>query len=246
MSESKEELVQKAKLAEQAERYDDMAASMRKVTELGNELSNEERNLLSVAYKNVVGARRSSWRVISSIETKTEASEKKQTMAKEYRTKIEGELKDICLDVLKLLSEYLITKASNPESKVFYLKMKGDYYRYLAEVAGTEKKEDVDSSQGAYQDAFDIAKTQMQPTHPIRLGLALNFSVFYYEILNSPDQACHLAKQAFDDAIAELDTLNEDSYKDSTLIMQLLRDNLTLWTSDATGEDQEHADGGEN
>ena len=100
MSESKEELVQRAKLAEQAERYDDMAAAMRKVTEQGAELSNEERNLLSVAYKNVVGARRSSWRVISSIETKTEASEKKQCMAKEYRNKVEEELKDICNDVL--------------------------------------------------------------------------------------------------------------------------------------------------
>lgn len=86
----------------------------------------------------------------------------------------------------------------------------------------------IDDSQKAYSEAFDIAKTQMQPTHPIRLGLALNFSVFYYEILNSPERACHLAKQAFDDAIAELDSLNEDSYKDSTLIMQLLRDNLTV------------------
>jgi 14-3-3 protein beta/theta/zeta len=86
----------------------------------------------------------------------------------------------------------------------------------------------IDDSQKAYSEAFDIAKAQMQPTHPIRLGLALNFSVFYYEILNSPERACHLAKQAFDDAIAELDSLNEDSYKDSTLIMQLLRDNLTV------------------
>ncbi|CAK5123918.1 unnamed protein product [Meloidogyne enterolobii] len=248
MAENKEELVQRAKLAEQAERYDDMAQSMKKVTELGAELSNEERNLLSVAYKNVVGARRSSWRVISSIEQKTEGSEKKQQMAKEYREKVERELRDICHDVLvgfkrighllflffqDLLDKYLIPKAGNPESKVFYLKMKGDYYRYLAEVVATgdDRNSVVEKSQQSYQEAFDIAKDKMQPTHPIRLGLALNFSVFYYEILNSPDKACQLAKQAFDDAIAELDTLNEDSYKDSTLIMQLLRDNLTLWVS---------------
>ena len=96
----RDELVQRAKLAEQAERYDDMAASMKKVTELGEELSNEERNLLSVAYKNVVGARRSSWRVISSIEQKTEGNERKQAMAKEYREKVDKELRDICGDVL--------------------------------------------------------------------------------------------------------------------------------------------------
>jgi 14-3-3 protein beta/theta/zeta len=236
----KEEQVQRAKLAEQAERYDDMAAAMKKVTESGSELSNEERNLLSVAYKNVVGARRSSWRVISSIEQKTEGSERKQTMAREYREKIEKELRDICQDVLQLLDKYLILKASAAESKVFYLKMKGDYFRYLAEVAiGDNRQTVIDDSQRAYQEAFEIAKGQMQPTHPIRLGLALNFSVFYYEILNSPERACHLAKQAFDDAIAELDSLNEDSYKDSTLIMQLLRDNLTLWTSDTTGDDDQ-------
>lgn len=236
----KEEQIQRAKLAEQAERYDDMAACMKAVTETGAELSNEERNLLSVAYKNVVGARRSSWRVISSIEQKTEGAERKQAMAKEYREKIEKELNEICRDVLALLDQYLIAKASNAESKVFYLKMKGDYYRYLAEVAiGDARAAVLDDSQKAYQEAFEIAKAKMQPTHPIRLGLALNFSVFYYEILNSPEKACQLAKTAFDEAIAELDTLNEDSYKDSTLIMQLLRDNLTLWTSDTAGDDGE-------
>jgi len=240
----KEEQIQRAKLAEQAERYDDMAACMKAVTETGTELSNEERNLLSVAYKNVVGARRSSWRVISSIEQKTEGAERKQAMAKEYREKIEKELNEICRDVLALLDQYLIAKASNAESKVFYLKMKGDYYRYLAEVAvGDARSAVLDDSQKAYQEAFEIAKGKMQPTHPIRLGLALNFSVFYYEILNSPEKACQLAKTAFDEAIAELDTLNEDSYKDSTLIMQLLRDNLTLWTSDSAGDDGEAGDG---
>ncbi|XP_014857540.1 PREDICTED: 14-3-3 protein theta [Poecilia mexicana] len=238
------DLIQKAKLAEQAERYDDMADCMREVTEMGGELSNEERNLLSVAYKNVVGARRSAWRVMSSIGLKTEGSEKKQQMVKEYREKVEKELEDICNNVLKLLDNYLITNSKNPESKVFYLKMKGDYYRYLAEVAsGENKTKTIENSQQAYQSAFDISKTEMEPTHPIRLGLALNFSVFFYEILNSPDKACELAKKAFDDAIAELDQLHEESYKDSTLIMQLLRDNLTLWTSDNAPEEGNAGEG---
>jgi len=246
----KTDLIQKAKLAEQAERYDDMAASMKEVTEKGGELSNEERNLLSVAYKNVVGARRSAWRVISSIGQKTEGSDKKLQMVNEYREKVESELREICNDVLELLTKYLIENSTNPESQVFYLKMKGDYYRYLAEVAsGADRTATIENSQEAYQQAFDISKEKMDPTHPIRLGLALNFSVFYYEILNSPEQACKLAKQAFDDAIAELDKLNEESYKDSTLIMQLLRDNLTLWTSDNAAEDGEGGEGveaGEN
>ncbi|XP_061837421.1 14-3-3 protein beta/alpha-1 [Nerophis lumbriciformis] len=240
----KNDLVQNAKLAEQAERYDDMAAAMKSVTEQGTELSNEERNLLSVAYKNVVGARRSSWRVISSIEQKIEGNDKKKQMAREYREKIETELQEICHDVLGLLDQYLIANASSSEGKVFYLKMKGDYYRYLSEVAsGDTKKDTVDNSQQAYQQAFDISKGDMQPTHPIRLGLALNFSVFYYEIQNNPEKACSLAKTAFDEAIAELDTLNEDSYKDSTLIMQLLRDNLTLWTSENQGDEGETGEG---
>merc|ERR1712150_208122 len=125
-----------------------------------------------------------------------------------------------------------------------YYKMKGDYHRYLSEFqTGASRKASASAALDAYQAASGIASTELPPTHPIRLGLALNFSVFYYEILNSPDRACRLAKAAFDDAIAELDTLSEESYKDSTLIMQLLRDNLTLWTSDmqAEGEDGDAA-----
>ncbi|TPP60764.1 14-3-3 protein beta/alpha [Fasciola gigantica] len=68
--------------------------------------------------------------------------------------------------------------------------------------------------------------------HPIRLALAATFRSFYYEIKDQPKEACDLAQKSFDEALAELDTLGEDSYKDSTLIMQLLRDNLPLWTTD--------------
>merc|ERR1712032_552827 len=108
----------------------------------------------------------------------------------EYREKVEKELRDICNDVLKLLDDFLIAKSSQHESKVFYLKMKGDYYRYLAEVAvGEDRAEIMKNSQESYKQAFEIAGQEMPPTHPIRLGLALNYSVFYYEILNDPEQA---------------------------------------------------------
>eukprot|EP01099_Mayorella_cantabrigiensis_P000348 TRINITY_DN1160_c0_g2_i1.p1 TRINITY_DN1160_c0_g2~~TRINITY_DN1160_c0_g2_i1.p1 ORF type:complete len:252 (-),score=54.32 TRINITY_DN1160_c0_g2_i1:133-888(-) len=235
MGDEREENVYLAKLSEQAERYDEMVEAMKTVAKLKVELTVEERNLLSVAYKNVIGARRASWRIISSIEQKEDNKGNKDHVVKikEYRAKVEAELTQICHDILNLLDEFLIPSSSTGESKVFYYKMKGDYYRYMAEFAtGDNRKNAADNSLEAYKAASDIASTELPPTHPIRLGLALNFSVFHYEILNSPDRACHLAKQAFDDAIAELDTLSEDSYKDSTLIMQLLRDNLTLWTSD--------------
>lgn len=117
------------------------------------------------------------------------------------------------------------------------MKMKGDYHRYLAEFAGGEAHgKSAEDAHESYKQASDIALNDLAPTHPIRLGLALNFSVFYYEVLNSPERACLLAKAAFDDAISVMDNLEEDQYKDSATIMQLLRDNLTLWTSDMQEE----------
>jgi len=141
--------------------------------------------------------------------------------------------KKICDGIIGLLESNLIPKASNGESKVFYQKMKADYYRYIAEFSvGDAKSKAAENARVAYQDASNVAEKDLAVTHPIRLGLALNYSVFQYEVLSNPDEACKMARTAFEDAIAELDNVAEDSYKDATLIMQLLRDNLTLWTSD--------------
>ncbi|XP_078355958.1 14-3-3 protein beta/alpha-like [Oculina patagonica] len=143
-----DEKVEAAKLAEQTERYDDMAKLMMEATKEKKALLSEERNLLSVAYKNVVGAKRSSWRVVTALEEKHENDEKKATV-KEYREKIEKELKTVCDEVLDLLDTYLIKSSENEdlasslkkeeaEGEVFYLKMKGDYLRYKAEVASAD------------------------------------------------------------------------------------------------------------
>ncbi|KAL1101231.1 hypothetical protein V6Z11_D05G285500 [Gossypium hirsutum] len=194
-----------AKLAEQAERYDEMVEFMEKVSACAEneELSVEERNLLSVAYKNVIGARRASWWIISSIEQKEESRGNEEYVAKirDYRAKIESELSSISDGILKLLDKRLIVAPSAAESKVFYLKMKGDYHRYLAEFkAGAERKEAAESTLSAYKSAQDIATAELPPTHPIRLGLALNFFCFLLRdsilpivLATSPNR--HLMKQ---------------------------------------------------
>merc|ERR1712206_66550 len=224
-----------------AERYDEMANHMENVGKSPDELSVEERNLLSVAYKNAVGSRRAAWRIITSVEQKekSKGNENSAKYAKEYCSKVEGELQKICDTILSILDGNLIAKATNGESKVFYQKMKADYYRYIAEFTDGDKKSTAaENAKKAYEEAQKVAEKDLAVTHPIRLGLALNFSVFQYEVLSQPEEACKMARTAFEDAIAELDNVAEDSYKDSTLIMQLLRDNLTLWTSDQEGEGQ--------
>merc|ERR1712014_114341 len=207
----------------------------------GQALSVEERNLLSVAYKNAVGSRRAAWRIISSVLQKetSKGNSENAAYAKEYVGMVETELQGICDTILNLLKDNLIPKADGGESKVFYQKMMADYYRYIAEFTdGDAKNAAAESARKSYADAAAVAEKDLAVTHPIRLGLALNYSVFQYEVLQQPDEACKMARTAFEDAIAELDNVAEDSYKDSTLIMQLLRDNLTLWTSDQEGGNQ--------
>lgn len=233
---TRDQLLFLARSAESAERYEDMTKFMNKLVHLtapDADLNVEERNLLSVAYKNVVGARRASWRTLNLDEHKN------NDQIKVFRGQVESELSTICKEVLALLDKNLVpaaAKTQNVEAQVFYLKMAGDYYRYFAEF-----QPDAAHAQSAltnYEKAYklategDGASPPLPPTHPIRLGLALNFSVCHYEILKNPDEACKLAKKAFDDAVSKLEGLTEAEYKDSTLIMQLLRDNLTLWTQD--------------
>jgi 14-3-3 protein epsilon len=256
----RKDLVFMARTAESAERYEDMCKCMRKLVEVCNkqevDLTVEERNLLSVAYKNVIGARRASYRTLNA-----ESDSKTESIISLYKTQVENELDVICNDVLSLLeeklikediekkfetnagvdkSEWEIVKNGSAEAQVFYLKMAGDYYRYLAEGAEEEENGKESNSKKAaefYKRAFGIAKEALEATHPIRLGLALNYSVCHYEILKDKNKACELAKDAFDTAISKLDSLQEADYKDSTLIMQLLRDNLTLWTSNSESGD---------
>lgn len=226
-----------------------MVVYVKEVAKSADELTMDERNLLSVAYKNVIGIRRASWRGMHISQQREESRGETHhvELVQQYKTKIEAELEDICKDVLSLLTDSLLPKAQDSETKIFYWKMKGDYYRYLAEFAtGEKRREAADGAHEAYQQASDLAAESLSPTHPIRLGLALNYSVFYYEIQTDAAKACRLAKQAFDDAISELDSLPEELFRDSKLIMELLRDNLTFWQNDLNTDFTAAVDNGES
>ncbi|KAF8921784.1 14-3-3 protein, partial [Dissophora ornata] len=213
-------------------------------------LTLEERNLLSVAYKNQIGARRASWRIVTSIEAKQVSINRQDRVdnLKAYRTKIEEELNATCEDILKILTDDIIPfvaeeKEEKFECLVFYYKMKADYYRYLAEFStGASHDKATADAKASYDEASEIAKENLATTHPIRLGLALNNSVFYFEIMTDPSMACSIAQDAFDQAIKDLDNVSEESYRDSTLIMQLLRDNLSLWKESANETDKNAED----
>merc|ERR1719461_413114 len=219
-------------------------------------LEMNERNMLSVGYKNVVGTRRGSWRNVT-----VSSDDEDADLQKQLQKVIEEELEKQCRDVLSVIETSLLLPADDikamqqsesegkvdkdqAESTIFYLKMCGDYYRYLAEIMlddpeGQKCKKVKAAAEKNYKDAIDVAKVHLLPTHPTRLGLVLNASVCYYEILKKPKEARDLAKAGFDQAIQKLDSLSDSTYKDSTLIMQLLRDNLTIWTTDSDDANRE-------
>lgn len=236
-----EEKIYLARVAEQCERYDDMIEFLQVLKDKKSDLSVDERNLVSVAYKNEVTTRRSAWRAISTIASNAKY-EQYEGVLKKYNDQIVAEMERICTEVCKLIDAFL-KKADESESKVFFHKMKGDYYRYMAEVTtGSALEEFKNSALGAYKDAQKEAE-KLMVSHPIRLGLALNFSVFYFEIMNQPTAACNLAKETFESAINSIDDMKEDEYKDAAMILQLLKDNITLWNAEFEDDEGDHRDG---
>ncbi|CAL4979899.1 unnamed protein product [Urochloa decumbens] len=213
--EEREKVVCLAKLAQQAERYDDMVEFMKKLARMDVDMNAEERHLFSVGFKNTIGAKRASWRIINSLEEKLTSGDQAGVMMDAYKKKVEDELRKICNEVLSIIAIHCLPLANSGENAVFFYKMKGDYYRYLAEFStGTEKKAAADQSLMAYQHAMVVASTELSPANQIRLGLALNLSVFFYEIMNSHERACQVAQQAFDEALTEIKSAGEASKDD--------------------------------
>jgi 14-3-3 protein epsilon len=231
-SDAEDRCVLLARVAERMERYDEMADYMRDRAVKPIPLSVEEREMLSAAFKNAISGRRHAVRVVAAVEanmdSRGEASH--SALARGYRSKVAAELQGVCDKAITLLKNNLLPTAADAESKTFYLKMMADYHRYVAEFAeGELRRRAADEARVAYTQGTSEAAS-LGATHPVALGLALNFSVFQHEVLGETANAVATAQAALTAGTADLQRMPEDdSRQDAITSLQLLQENLMLW-----------------
>jgi 14-3-3 protein epsilon len=240
---SREDFIFLAKMSEQCERYDEMLGFVRKFVSMSDKvLTPEEKHVFAAAYKNAVGNRRAELKVLTVIEQKeqrkTNVKDEVESSISSYKKTITKELSDLCHELINLIDTKLLQSSKFPLNEIYFKKMRGDYFRYLAEcMSETDSPAIIESCSKTYQEADQTAKANIPPTHPLRLGLQLNMSVFEFEILQNPGRAIQIASTALDEAFANIDKIRDEYFKESTLIMQLLRDNLTLWSNQTPGNE---------
>jgi 14-3-3 protein epsilon len=225
-----EEKIFLARVAEQAERFEDMVGFLNEAIDAksGEDFTIDERNLLSVGFKNLIGSQRGAIRTIGAIEQNPKYQKFGDALAG-YKKKIEKELYDKCMSIVNCVDQKCLKLAAEDESKAFFQKMIGDYYRYVAESAGEDKIEQVKAGAlKGYEEADKLSKG-LNACNPIRLGLALNYSVFYYEVMNDHKKACEFGEKALSEALEKIDDVDEETFRDAKSIIELLKENLSLW-----------------
>eukprot|EP00931_Biecheleriopsis_adriatica_P016554 TRINITY_DN12161_c0_g1_i1.p1 TRINITY_DN12161_c0_g1~~TRINITY_DN12161_c0_g1_i1.p1 ORF type:complete len:278 (-),score=81.51 TRINITY_DN12161_c0_g1_i1:102-863(-) len=232
---SNEDLIVLARCAERAECWDDMQAYMKARVESTGGLSMDERECLSKAYKEALAPRRQAARVARSCFQQEEEAGRatNAALAEGYYNKVMAEVCTICDEVIKLLEFDLLPKAENAEPRVFYLKMQGDFYRYLAEFMeddGLSKA--TEGAQAAYHAGVEEAQTHLMCTHPVRLGLALNYSVFQHQVLQDTRSAMETAKAAWQEASRSLEGMPEEAVRDAQLCLDSLLENWRSWETE--------------
>ncbi len=226
-----EELSSLAQVAEIAERFEDAAKYMEDLIKKKKEdLTKEEKNIFYKSNKDIINSKRCALRTTNILEEK----EKKHStqyipIVTNYKNILESEINDISKNIINIINNYLLKKTLSDESKVFYLKMKADYCRYICEIINTNENQTyVEESEKCYKEANDLVQN-FPWTNPIRLGLSLNYSVFYYEIKKNVNQAIKIAKEAIKGAKKQFDKIKEEEDKDGAVTLQTLKENVLIW-----------------
>ena len=235
MDEKYEKNVYLSMLCEQCNQYDDMKFYLEDIIKNKKEdLNLDECNLISFAYKNIISYHRNALKTLQIYESKENIKENSIYLSYiiEYKKRIEKELVDICSTIISNIDHYLIPKAREIETRVFYNKLKADYFRYIAEnVDKNDGKPFLEKSLKSYKDATEISK-KLPITNQLRLGLALNFSIFYYEIMNDSKTACSITKETIEIASKAMGNTDEEDeeFKDAFRIIDTMNENLQMWS----------------
>ena len=237
---TREEYIYLSKLYEKAQRYEDMISSITKFIELNPKLSKEERNILSAGYKDILLDKRENWRFLNLMEKKELKKKSKQvTYIKEIKSHIEKEIKKIVEKVLNLIDNYLIKNCEDKESKVFYLRLKADHYRYLCEITiEKELENNLKQAELYYNEAYNLANKDLPLINNERIGLCLNFALFYYEIKGNKKEGYNIAKICFEETMKYFNDFEKFKAKDALILIQLLKENLIFWSSEMNEEEQ--------
>lgn len=233
---TREEYIYLSKLYEKAQRYEDMISAINDYIELDPKLTKEERNILSAGYKNILYDKRENWKFLSSMERKEMKKKSKQVIyIQEIKNHIEKEIKKIVDNVHNIIDKYLIPNCEDNESKIFYMRLKADHYRYLCELS--KEKEFIEKAEKIYKEAYNIAIKELPHINNERIGLCLNLALFYYEIKGDKNEGYKIAKNCFEESMKYLEDFQKFKSKEALMLIQLLKENLIFWSSEMNEEE---------
>ena len=237
---SREELIFLSKLYTKAELYKEVINFIKEFIKLNPKIEKEECDIISTGFKNMISDKRASWFTLNSMEHK-EKKKKRNTVKeiKEMKNHIENEIRETCKELQDLIDKELLPKNEEDEILVFLYKLKADYFRYICEFAeGNEYQDNLIKAEEYYKKAYEIADKKLPIINCNRVSVALNYSIFLYETKKDKKSGFDIAQNTFKESMKFIDDLEKPKYRDTLLIIQLLKENIIFWNSEMGDEEE--------
>ena len=236
---SREEYIYLSKLYSKAEEYKKVLEFIEEFIKLNPKLDKEECDIVSTGFKNMISDKRSSWFTLNSMERK-EKKKKKNTVKeiKEIKSHIENELRETCNKLQEIIDKYLLPNNEEDDTIVFLLKLKADYFRYICEFAeGKEFEYNLNKAEEYYKKAFEISEKKLPIINCNRVSIGLNYAIFLYEVKKDRMAGFDVAQNIFKESMKFIDDLEKSKFRDTLLIIQLLKENIIFWNSEMSEDE---------
>lgn len=238
---TREDYVFLSKLYTKAELYKEVINFIKEFIKLNPKLNKEECDIISTGFKNLISEPRQSWFTLNSMERK-ESKKKKNTVKeiKEVKNHIEKEIREACQELQILIDKNILPNNNENESLVFFYKLKADYFRYICEFAeGKEYLDNLIKAEEYYKKAYEIAEKKLPVINCNRVSVGLNYSIFLYEVKNDKKSGFDIAQKTFKETMKSYEELEKSKFRDTLLIVHLLKENIIFWNSEMSEDEEE-------